>query len=185
MSAKHGRDAGLNLPNFLTICRFFMIPLFVIVFFLGHGKLAFLLLVLAGATDVLDGYLARKRGQTTELGSMLDPLADKTMMIVVILSFLISGKISWEAAAAIFIRDAGMIAGSAFFHFRGKKTVPANAMGKITTVLYYLAILFIIYDFPFAMASLWIVIVFSFITSFIYIFKFKSINRVWARQPDK
>jgi cardiolipin synthase len=162
-----------------------MIPLFVIVFFLGHTKLAFLLLVLAGVTDVLDGYLARKRGQTTEIGSMLDPLADKTMMIVVILSFLISGKISWEAAAAIFIRDAGMIAGSAYFHFRGKKTVPANAMGKITTVLYYLAILFIVYELPFAMTSLWFVIVFSFITSFIYIFKFKSINRDWARHPDR
>jgi cardiolipin synthase len=78
-----------------------------------------------------------------------------------------------------------MIAGSAFFHFRGKKTVPANAMGKITTVLYYLAILFIVYELPFAMASLWFVIVFSFITSFIYIFKFKTINREWARQPDK
>jgi len=167
----------LNAPNLLTISRFLLIPLFVVVFFTGHSVSAFWILVLAGATDVLDGYLARSRGQVTEIGSMLDPLADKTMMIAVIISLLISGMISWQAAAAMFIRDAGMIIGSAFFHFRGKKTVPANAMGKLTTVLYYFAIMFIIYRFPFAEAYLWFVIVFSFATSIMYIFKFKSINR--------
>lgn len=167
----------MNLPNLLTMVRFVLIPIYVVVYASGHRVEAFGILILAGATDVLDGYLARKRGQITELGSMLDPLADKAMMIIVVLSLLYSRDIPWQAAAAMFLRDIGMIAGSAFFHFRGKKTVPANALGKLTTVLYYIAILFLVFDFSFAVPYLWLVIAFSFVTSFIYIFKFKVLNR--------
>jgi len=138
---------------------------------------AFFIMVAAGLTDILDGYLARRNNQVTHLGSMLDPLADKTMMITVILSLLITGHIPWSAGAAIFIRDLGMIIGSAFFHFRGKKTVPANWMGKLTTVLYYVAIMFVFFEQSFATTYLWAVIVFSFITSFIYIFLFVGLNK--------
>jgi cardiolipin synthase len=167
----------LNLPNILTITRFFLIPIYLYIFFAGHTAWAFLVLVLAGGTDVLDGYLARSKKQTTALGSMLDPLADKSMMLAVVLSFLYSGLIYWAEAIAMFIRDGGMIIGSAIFHFRGKKTVPSNTMGKLTTVLYYLAIPLIMFEVHYALFYLWIVIVFSFITSFIYILKIKQLNK--------
>lgn len=170
----------MNLPNLLTMLRFALIPVYIAVFASdtsGHMKWAFFIVVFAGLTDILDGYLARKYGQVTMVGSMLDPLADKTMMITVILSLLIAGHIPWSAGAAIFIRDAGMIAGSAFFHFRGKKTVPANWMGKLTTILYYLAIMFIFFEFPFARTYLWGVIAFSFVTSLIYIILFVALNK--------
>src|SRR5690606_21877305 len=133
-------------------------------------------------TDILDGYLARRNGQVTAIGSMLDPLADKSMMIAVILSLLYKSWISWQAAAVIFIRDIGMIAGSAFFHFRGKKTVPANVMGKLTTVLYYIAILFLFLQYSFAEEYLWAVIALSFVTSWIYVAQFRMMNR---KQPQQ
>jgi len=143
-----------------------------------------LVLALAGFTDVLDGYLARKNGQATQLGAMLDPLADKTMILVVVLSFVLKGLIPWEAAIAMFVRDLGMIISSTIFHLRGKLTVPANVMGKLTTVLLYVAFLFIVleysfdaWNFTFAVGFLWMVIVFSFITSVIYIFQFKLLNQ--------
>ncbi|TXK75102.1 CDP-diacylglycerol--glycerol-3-phosphate 3-phosphatidyltransferase [Paenibacillus sp. N3.4] len=161
----------------LTISRFILIPVYLMFFFNGYIKIAFLILLAAGLTDILDGYIARTRGLVTPVGMMLDPLADKTMMIVVILSLLISGMIPWQAAAAMFIRDLGMIIGSAFYHFRGKSTVPANVMGKLTTVLYYLAILFLVFQLHFAVTYLWFVIGISFLTSFIYIFQFLLLNR--------
>ncbi|MFD0696804.1 CDP-alcohol phosphatidyltransferase family protein [Paenibacillus sp. GCM10027628] len=167
----------MNIPNMLTISRFVLIPVYLMFFFNGYIKIAFLILLLAGLTDILDGYLARTRGLITQVGVMLDPLADKSMMITVVLSLLISGMIPWEAAAAMFIRDLGMIIGSAFFHFRGKLTVPANVMGKLTTVLYYLAILFIVFDLTFALTYLWFVILVSFLTSIIYIIQFLLLNR--------
>ncbi|NEW08877.1 CDP-diacylglycerol--glycerol-3-phosphate 3-phosphatidyltransferase [Paenibacillus sp. SYP-B3998] len=161
----------------LTISRFILIPVYLMFFFNDYIKIAFLILLVAGLTDILDGYLARTRGLITPLGVMLDPLADKCMMITVILSLLISGMIPWQAAGAIFLRDLGMIMGSAFFHFRGKLTVPANMMGKLTTVLYYFAILFIVFQLTFAITYLWFVILVSFVTSIIYIIQFLLLNR--------
>ncbi|SDE34632.1 CDP-diacylglycerol--glycerol-3-phosphate 3-phosphatidyltransferase [Paenibacillus sp. UNCCL117] len=166
-----------NLPNALTLCRLFLIPVYGVVFASGYIKSAFFVLLAAGITDVLDGYWARRHNQVTALGSMLDPLADKLMMLTVILSLVFSGMISWLAAAAIFLRDAGMIVGSAFFHFRGKKTVPANALGKLTTVLYYVAILLIVFQLPFAAAYLWFVIIVSFVASGLYILQFQLLNK--------
>ncbi|OYD08032.1 CDP-alcohol phosphatidyltransferase family protein [Paludifilum halophilum] len=170
----------MNLPNLLTLFRFILIPLYLGLFFsdVPHRMLwAFGVLLLAGLTDVIDGYLARKNGQVTQLGIMLDPLADKLMMLAVFLSLLISGRITLTAAAAIFIRDLGMIIASAIFHFRGKITVPANVMGKLTTVLYYVALSLLIFDVPDAEKFLWGVIAFSFLTSLIYLFQFKLINQ--------
>jgi cardiolipin synthase len=146
------------------------------VFFNGYPKTAFLVLVVAGLTDILDGYWARSRGLVTQMGVMLDPLADKTMMIAVMISLLILGMIPWEAAIAIFIRDLGMIIGSAYIHFRGKLTLPANVLGKLTTLLYYLAILFVVFEASFAIVYLWFVIAVSFVTSFIYIIQFTVLN---------
>lgn len=154
-----------------------LIPVYLIVFGAGYIKLSFVVLLLAGLTDVLDGYIARKRKIVTQLGSMLDPLADKSMMITVILSLVWFQMISWQAAAAMFLRDAGMIVGSAVFHLRGKKTVPANALGKLTTVLYYVAILLIVYELAFAHFYLWFVIVVSWVTSIIYILQFYLLNK--------
>lgn len=167
----------MNIPNMLTISRFVLIPVYLVLFFNGYIRTSFIILLVAGLTDILDGYIARTRKMITPMGVMLDPLADKCMMIAVILSLLISEMIPWQAAVAMFIRDAGMIIGSAFFHFRGKLTVPANVMGKLTTVLYYFAILFIVFEFTFGITYLWYVIGVSFLTSFIYIFQFFLLNR--------
>lgn len=172
-----------TLPNILTLCRFILIPVYLLVLHAGYMKSAFLVLLAAGLTDVLDGYIARKKKLVTPLGSMLDPLADKSMMITVILSLVFYQMISWQAAAAMFLRDAGMILGTAFFHFRGKKTVPANAMGKLTTVLYYVAILLIVFQFPYAHAYLWFVISVSLITTIIYIFQFNLLNKGSIESP--
>jgi cardiolipin synthase len=166
----------MNVPNILTVSRFVLIPVYLAVFFNGYPKTAFLVLVVAGLTDILDGYWARSRGLVTQMGVMLDPLADKTMMIAVMISLLILGMIPWEAAIAIFIRDLGMIIGSAYIHFRGKLTLPANVLGKLTTLLYYLAILFVVFEASFAIVYLWFVIAISFVTSFIYIIQFTVLN---------
>lgn len=178
---EHVEDAmggnGLNLPNLLTVMRIGLIPVYALVFAAGHVRTAFFILLLAGLTDILDGYIARTRGLVTEIGKMLDPLADKLMLLTVAISFLLSDMIPWLAAVALLVRDVGMIAGSALFHFRNKLTVPsANAMGKLTTVLYYSAILCVVFEWPYAVTYLWLVIGFSFMTSALYIFAFRRLN---------
>lgn len=170
----------MNLPNMLTALRFLLIPVYMIVFANGHMISAFIVFTAAGLTDILDGYIARTRGLETPTGALLDPLADKLMLITVIVSLLVEGIIPWQAAVLLFIRDIGMIVGSAFFHFRGKKTVKANWMGKLTTVLFYVALMFIFFKLPHGETLLWFVIAFSFVTSIMYIVKFRALN---SRQP--
>ncbi|MDQ6420924.1 CDP-alcohol phosphatidyltransferase family protein [Paenibacillus sp. LHD-117] len=174
----------LNLPNLLTSLRFVLIPVYIGIFASGHMIPAFLVVVAAGVTDVLDGHIARRYGQITPAGEMLDPLADKLMLITVIVSLLVSGYISWWAAGAMFLRDLGMIAGGLVAHFRKKKNVPANWMGKLTTAMFYAAIMFIFFEAPFADTYLWIVIAFSFLTSFVYMASYRTLNTPQPKTPS-
>ncbi len=173
--------ASVNIPNALTVFRIVLIPLYLYIFFLPfpfHIEIALLILILAGITDIVDGYLARKYKLVTAFGTMMDPLADKLMMMAVIASLFLTERISLWAALFFFVRDLAMIVVSAFFHFRGKKTVPANAFGKLTTVLFYIAFPLVMYRYQYGEAILWSVIVFSFVTSAIYLVKFRLMNRV-------
>jgi cardiolipin synthase len=168
----------MSVPNMLTMSRFVLIPLFLVLYLNGHSISAVCTLLAAGLTDFLDGYIARRSGQVTVTGSMLDPLADKLMMLSVVLALLIKNVLPWTAFAVMAFRELVMIIGSAIYHFRGLKTVPANLFGKATTILYYAAILLMFLEVPGGVAVLWCGIVLSFVTSVIYFMKFKNLNRV-------
>src|SRR5215813_7140695 len=76
-----GRGSGLNLPNLITIARILLVP--VIVWAIGSGEMlfAFILFLVAGLSDAIDGFLAKRLGMATEFGSYLDPLADKALIV--------------------------------------------------------------------------------------------------------
>lgn len=167
----------MNVPNMLTISRFVMIPLFLTLYFNDHAVIALLIVLLAGLTDLLDGYIARRSGQITQTGIMLDPLADKLMMLSVVVALVIGGEIPWSAAATMAFREVGMIVSAAIFHFRGRRTVPANVYGKLTTFVYYLAIVFLFLEIPGGVEIIWIAIAMSFVTSGVYLMKFRHLNR--------
>jgi cardiolipin synthase len=135
------------------------------------------IILLAGITDVVDGFIARRYNLVTEIGSLLDPLADKLMIIAVFLSLLITDKISLWAAFAVFLRDISMILYSTFFHLKGKKTIPANIMGKLTTVLFYIALFALLFSIEGASTFLWFVIGLSYLTTLIYFFLIRSANK--------
>jgi len=76
-----GRGLGLNLPNLITIARILLVP--VIVWAIGSGEMlfAFILFLVAGISDAVDGFLAKRFGMASEFGSYLDPLADKALIV--------------------------------------------------------------------------------------------------------
>lgn len=82
------RSAVLTTANQLTILRIVFIPVFIILLTYGWNGLALLIFIMAGVTDVLDGLIARRFGQKTSVGTVLDPLADKLLMVtsIVLLS---------------------------------------------------------------------------------------------------
>lgn len=171
----------LNLPNTLTVGRFCLIPIYFLVFYSDleiNKQLSFVVVLLAGFTDVADGFLARKYNIVTQFGAILDPLADKMLLIAVLISFMAAGMVSWWAAAVFFIRDFAMIIGTAICQYRKKKAVPANIYGKVTTVLFYLSFFLIMFRFPSGELFLWGVIFFSMLTSCIYIVELKKMDHL-------
>ena len=100
----------MTLPNFITIARFVMVPLIIMVMINGEMLMAFVLFVLAGISDGLDGFIARQFNQKSELGAWLDPVADKFLLVsVFIMLGWLGGLPNWLVILAV-SRDAMIIA---------------------------------------------------------------------------
>lgn len=128
-----------HIPNILTIIRFFLIP-FIIIFALQSNYIvATIFLVLSGITDVVDGFIARKFNFITNFGKLIDPLADKTTQIAVLLTLAFKDIIPFWIIIVVAIKEATMIAGASFLY--GKELVVSSKwFGKLATVLFYIAI---------------------------------------------
>lgn len=132
----------MNIPNILTIFRLFLIPIFVIVFFSSTAKsllFATLIFLFAGLTDVLDGYIARKYKLITKWGTVMDPLADKLMLLTVLGCLVIKNYIPNWILIVISVKEFAMII-SATFLYKKDTVIPANSFGKVSTLLFYIAI---------------------------------------------
>lgn len=132
----------LNIPNILTTIRIFLIPVFILIFFSNNPSsliYSILIFLLAGTTDILDGYIARKYNQVTKYGVVLDPLADKLMLLTVL--FCLSSKTlipSW-IFVIVAIKEVAMIV-SGIFLYKKDTIIPSNFFGKASTVLFYISI---------------------------------------------
>ncbi len=134
------------LPNLLSIIRIYlMYPLLTFIFEENY-LFALYIFVIAAATDGLDGYLARIMHWQTELGKILDPIADKIMLIGTILILWMNNYIPMFVLAVLVMRDLIIILGASFHMTVYETPVPnPNTFGKITTFVHigYLAGVFI------------------------------------------
>lgn len=135
----------LLLPNALTIFRILLVPVFAITFML-HGDAAriisFVIFCIAGASDVLDGLAARKLRASSELGRMLDPIADKILVAVALMMLVASGVVSGLAlvpALVILAREI-LVSGLREFLATAAVSVPVTRVAKMKTVLQMVAI---------------------------------------------
>jgi CDP-diacylglycerol--glycerol-3-phosphate 3-phosphatidyltransferase/cardiolipin synthase len=144
----------LNLPNILTLLRIGLIPVFVMAFYLPFGlahPATALIFGLAATTDWLDGYLARKLGQISALGTFLDPVADKLMVAVALVLLVQSHPTPWLAipAAVIIGREIAISALREWMAELGKRTsVAVSVIGKFKTIAQMIAILLLLYRDP-------------------------------------
>ena len=100
-------DRVLTVPNLLSLLRLLGVPVFVYLMLVVHADgWAFLLLVVSGATDWLDGKLARWLDQMSRLGALLDPLVDRLYLVTALITFAIRGIVPWWVAVALIARDA-------------------------------------------------------------------------------
>lgn len=131
-------NKNLNIPNTLTVIRFFLIIPFVYYFMNNSYLAAFIILGISGVTDMLDGMIARKFNQFTELGQMLDPLFDKMTQAAVAVCFAIKEPNLIPLLAIFVVKEGLMVAGAINLISRNKKRPGGSKWyGKVATVLFY------------------------------------------------
>jgi cardiolipin synthase (CMP-forming) len=124
----------LTVPNALSAFRILLIPAFVLLLMEEDTRLVgFLLLGLVVSTDWVDGYLARRTGQVTELGKLLDPLADRLAMAAALVTFVALDLLPLWAALVILIRDAVVLAAAVWLALTGGPRIDVRPIGKYAT----------------------------------------------------
>lgn len=138
-SARRGppqlRDTAFTWPNLITLLRLLGLPVFVwLLFGRANYLAAFIVLGLIGLTDWLDGYVARRFNQTSRLGAMVDPIADRLLIVVVMVSFLLTGILPWWIFVLVIVPDA-VLAFCAVAFFRMRPGLDVTMIGKVRTAL--------------------------------------------------
>lgn len=129
-------------PNLLTLLRLIFIPFIAMVMVDGRYGWALALFIIAGLSDGLDGYLARRLNQRTTLGQYLDPIADKLLLGTMFIVLAVSHKVPWKLTILVFSRDLGILLVSVLLHlttslrdFKPSIWGKANTVAQIATVL--------------------------------------------------
>jgi cardiolipin synthase len=105
------RRLGFNLPNLITLARLLVVPLAVWLILVGRYGLAFWIFVAAGASDALDGFIAKRFDRRTRLGALLDPIADKTLVVSLYVTLGLAGELpNWLVILVVF-RDTMIVGG--------------------------------------------------------------------------
>lgn len=129
-------DRVLTVPNAVTMVRLAALPVFVYLLFGADARFAAgWVLVAIGATDWVDGYLARRLGQVSTVGKILDPVADRLLFFVGIGSILIDGSVPVWFAVAVLFREAAVSVGTVALAAMGAARIDVTWVGKTATFL--------------------------------------------------
>jgi CDP-diacylglycerol--glycerol-3-phosphate 3-phosphatidyltransferase len=150
------------LPNALTIARLAALPVLLVVLLSADGptsKLGGAIFVAVAATDVLDGFLARRLGAETRFGRIADPLADRLLVGVGLVGVLLLGAISPAAPAILIARDVTIVGGAVLLLRRGIE-MRVDMAGKISSTLTMLATAAaLLLDQPWVEPAVWVAVV--------------------------
>lgn len=145
-------DGCMTIPNLLSVIRICLIPVLAVLYLKGYIWWSVLILVISGLSDFFDGKIARKFNQISNLGKMLDPIADKltifALAIVLFIKFKNAQSESMQAFAWVFLlfiaKDIIMLLGGALIIALGARPAPAAIYGKVATFMFYAVMILII-----------------------------------------
>lgn len=140
--------SNINLPNILTVVRILLIPVFVVLFVTptpDRSLAAAVVFIVAALTDLLDGYLARRCGQVTKLGRLLDPIADKLLVLSALIVLVQVDRVSALVAILIIAREVAVTGIRAIAATEGI-IISAETTGKYKMALQVIAIVLLILE---------------------------------------
>ena len=134
MTAKEFFRKNLNVPNVLTMIRLLLVPVYVALFVGGQKYAALATFLVASLTDLLDGRIARKYNLITDFGKLVDPFADKVMVLTALLSMAIGSPVippvvPWTAVVILLLKELVMVAGGIVMYRHGI-VVYSSLIGK-------------------------------------------------------
>lgn len=136
---EYDTDAVLTVPNVLSFIRLLGVPFFAWLIVAGHDVAAVVLLMGFGATDWVDGYLARKLKQRSPLGVRLDPAADRLYILAAVIALLVRGIVPWPFVVILVLRDVLLALLVPALKRHGIVALPVNWVGKAGTMLLLVA----------------------------------------------
>lgn len=184
----------MNLANKVTISRILLVPVFLLALIIDFrykdievGKyIALLIFIIAASTDFIDGHIARKRHQITNLGKFLDPLADKLLVVTALVWFVEKQEIvSWMVI--VIIAREFIVTGLRLIAAGEGIVIAASNWGKIKTVTQIIAIIAllmhdlapfnVLFVIPFHEIAVWLAVIITIYSGYDYVYKNKGVIR--------
>ena len=176
-----------NIPNILSVIRILLVFVFVIVLFVWDSPVwAIIVFLTAGATDVVDGYLARKYNWITNLGKILDPVADKLMQCTVLVCFCIKGLIPVWFVIPYFVKEVVTLLMGWIVIRRRSVVVVSKWYGKTAVCLFYATMVISVWVQDLIAGQLiWQILLFTPAVAFTIAAFFGYVKHYWARKQEE
>lgn len=133
-----------TISNLISLSRMLLSVPFAIALWKNYVVWALVIMLIAHLSDLLDGYIARKRNEISEFGKIIDPLADKVFIAVAVFVLILMNQIPLWYAVAIIARDIIILGGGLYAKSRLNYVIPSNMVGKVAVIIIGISILAII-----------------------------------------
>ena len=131
--ASPGSTRILTIPNVISFVRLSTVPVFIWLFVSGYENAAVILYAAGAWSDFFDGYIARRTDSVTELGKLLDPLADRIFIAALVIALVVRGTLPWWVALVILGRDLLVLSLFPYLERRKIQRISVNRVGKTAT----------------------------------------------------
>ena len=129
----------MSIPNLITLCRILLVPVVIWAITAGEMKVAFILFLAAGISDAVDGFLAKRFHMTSELGALIDPLADKALIVSIYVALGVAGALPISLVILVVSRDIMIISGFMLSWLVGKpmpvRPLPVSKLNTVAQIL--------------------------------------------------
>ncbi|MFA5867612.1 MAG: CDP-diacylglycerol--glycerol-3-phosphate 3-phosphatidyltransferase [Actinomycetota bacterium] len=181
------------MANTLTVFRLISVPVFFGLLAWSNpsaDKVAFAVFGIAAITDLFDGYIARRFKQVTEFGRLVDPLADRALIVTAIVALFMRGVIPTWALAALLLRDGMMVLGYWLTKELNKPLVPVNQMGRVSNFYLMVTIFLLLFHLSFNPLLLFVWafylgVVLYMVSGLVYIIQEATLLNKTAKETDK
>lgn len=186
----------MTIPNVISLIRIALVPVFCVLYFTPGLKWAsFVVLIVSGVSDVLDGMIARKFNLVSKLGKVLDPIADKLFQLSTVTCLCIGKAVGWWLLCIMVAKDLFMLVGGSVFYHKTHSVIASRWYGKLTSCLLFSTFVisffldFINADLKISVITVTslaaITMVFSILSAISYTREAISINNQYKQQKTK